>query len=675
MAIRLGTETAVYALSEGRQMPEFLSERQRRNLQKSDEEVRRRITLLQDFEFENGTSQRLKFSGDGQFLVVTGMYPPRCKVFELSQLGMKYERRLGSECVDLCPLTCDLGKMAFLLSDRTLELHAPYGTHYKVRVPTHGRSLAYDAGRCMLWTAAAHGEIHGLDLDAGSFVSSLLITDTENAHLKNIGLTRVQLAPLGLPLLAVGAEDGQTRFFDIRTKNAVAKLNGDAEITALAFDPQLRGLRLAIGDADAAVKIYDMRKREPISIKHHQYELPIADIHFTNPPMSQGTQSSMVISADPRVIKIWDPNKQDKVLVNVETAAPLTRAVIAPLNNNEYTSGLLLAAGDQSRIMAYYIPKLGPAPRWCSFLESITEELEEAEPTAFDDFRFVSKSELAELKAEHLIGTNHTKPYMHGFFIDAKLYRSLKAIAQPFNYDEWRKEQQQKKLKAKREASFNGILESSKNTNKLPKVNAAFAQRILEENSTAEHTNPLGDNRFSKLFTDKHYQIDEQSPEYLARHPSAAKSQQQLSSQFLNASFQQHQSPPDDDENLSQPSKSIKRIVTATHTGLDAEAALGLDARHSFDHIIQSTADEPIGKRLKSSRSLSNDTNADAFSSRILGSPFLDEPIDDDDDDGGGFIKEITFIPSSGTSSPRATSEKTQRSSKKKKKEDDPSNN
>mmetsp|Transcript_9301 Transcript_9301/g.11638 ORF Transcript_9301/g.11638 Transcript_9301/m.11638 type:complete len:254 (+) Transcript_9301:398-1159(+) len=230
------------------------------------------------------------------------------------------------------------------------------------------------------------------------------------------------------------------------------------------------------------------------------------------------------------------------------------------------------------------------------------------------------------------------------------------------------KSNNKKKLKAKREASFNGILESSKNTNKLPKVNAAFAQRILEENSTAEHTNPLGDNRFSKLFTDKHYQIDEQSPEYLARHPSAAKSQQQLSSQFLNASFQQHQSPPDDDENLSQPSKSIKRIVTATHTGLDAEAALGLDARHSFDHIIQSTADEPIGKRLKSSRSLSNDTNADAFSSRILGSPFLDEPIDDDDDDGGGFIKEITFIPSSGTSSPRATSEKTQRSSKKKKK-------
>ncbi len=37
---------------------------------------------------------------------------------------------------------------------------------------------------------------------------------------------------------------------------------------------------------------------------------------------------------------------------------------------------------------AYFVPSLGPAPRWCSFLEGLTEELEEsATPTLYDDYR------------------------------------------------------------------------------------------------------------------------------------------------------------------------------------------------------------------------------------------------------------------------------------------------
>ena len=45
------------------------------------------------------------------------------------------------------------------------------------------------------------------------------------------------------------------------------------------------------------------------------------------------------------------------------------------------------------------MPALGPAPRWCSFLEGLTEELEEnATPAVYDDYRcaflrrFLSKS-------------------------------------------------------------------------------------------------------------------------------------------------------------------------------------------------------------------------------------------------------------------------------------------
>eukprot|EP00882_Tetradesmus_deserticola_P033020 GHRQ01037681.1.p3 GENE.GHRQ01037681.1~~GHRQ01037681.1.p3 ORF type:complete len:106 (+),score=41.44 GHRQ01037681.1:807-1124(+) len=50
-------------------------------------------------------------------------------------------------------------------------------------------------------------------------------------------------------------------------------------------------------------------------------------------------------------------------------------------------SGLLLLGSDTSRIGSYFVPSLGPAPRWCSFLEGLTEELEEAAPAVYDDYR------------------------------------------------------------------------------------------------------------------------------------------------------------------------------------------------------------------------------------------------------------------------------------------------
>lgn len=41
---------------------------------------------------------------------------------------------------------------------------------------------------------------------------------------------------------------------------------------------------------------------------------------------------------------------------------------------------------------------LGPAPRWCSFLDNLTEELEEnPESTVYDDYKFVTKKDLDDL--------------------------------------------------------------------------------------------------------------------------------------------------------------------------------------------------------------------------------------------------------------------------------------
>ena len=63
----------MYCLTAGKQyLPgQVASERQRRNLQKTDEEYRRRIELLQDFEFPEA-SQRVRLSDDGNFVLATG---------------------------------------------------------------------------------------------------------------------------------------------------------------------------------------------------------------------------------------------------------------------------------------------------------------------------------------------------------------------------------------------------------------------------------------------------------------------------------------------------------------------------------------------------------------------------------------------------------------------------
>lgn len=58
-------------------------------------------------------------------------------------------------------------------------------------------------------------------------------------------------------------------------------------------------------------------------------------------------------------------------------------------------SGVLLTANEGIHMNTYFVPQLGPAPKWASFLENITEEMEDATTrSAYQDFKFVEKKEL-----------------------------------------------------------------------------------------------------------------------------------------------------------------------------------------------------------------------------------------------------------------------------------------
>ena len=57
-------------------------------------------------------------------------------------------------------------------------------------------------------------------------------------------------------------------------------------------------------------------------------------------------------------------------------------------------------------MQTYFIPELGPAPRWCSFLDNLVEEVEETETdTIYDDYKFVTIDEVIYFLSFHIFRT------------------------------------------------------------------------------------------------------------------------------------------------------------------------------------------------------------------------------------------------------------------------------
>lgn len=105
-------------------------------------------------------------------------------------------------------------------------------------------------------------------------------------------------------------------------------------------------------------------------------------------------------------------------------------------------------ANETTKMQIYYIPSLGPAPYWCSFLDNLTEELEELNyDIIYDDYKFVTEKELDELGLSHLKGTDLLRAYMHGYFMDIRLYRKARDVMKPFEFEEYKKRRIREKIK------------------------------------------------------------------------------------------------------------------------------------------------------------------------------------------------------------------------------------
>lgn len=69
----------------------------------------------------------------------------------------------------------------------------------------------------------------------------------------------------------------------------------------------------------------------------------------------------------------------------------------------------------------------------------LQEELEEQpQTTIYDDYKFLTKEDLEKLNLTNLIGTNLLRAYMHGYFIDYRLYKKVTIrIILSINLQDW----------------------------------------------------------------------------------------------------------------------------------------------------------------------------------------------------------------------------------------------
>ena len=139
-------------------------------------------------------------------------------------------------------------------------------------------------------------------------------------------------------------------------------------------------------------------------------------------------------------------------------------------------------------------------------MEQLTEELEESKSTTlYEDYKFLTATDLQKLDASHLIGTPALKAYMHGYFMDLKSYQKLAQAANPFAYEQYRKQQIQKKLADKMEKRIS--------LKKKAKVNVDYVQQLESQGQL--------DGRFKEMFENDEFKIDKNAPEYKIHKPTA----------------------------------------------------------------------------------------------------------------------------------------------------------
>uniref|UniRef100_A0A8D0CZK5 Nucleolar protein 10 n=1 Tax=Sander lucioperca TaxID=283035 RepID=A0A8D0CZK5_SANLU len=491
MQISSVNDVKIYNLSHGKSLPEWLSDRKKRQLQKKDVDIQRRIELIQDFEMPTVCTS-IKVSRDGQFIMAAGTYKPRIRCYDTYQLSLKFERCLDSDIVAFDILSDDYSKLVFLHCDRYVEFHSQHGHYYKTRIPKFGRDFSYHYPSCDLFFVGTSSEVFRLNLEQGRFLNSLQTDAVEN----NV----CDINPVH-HLFATGTSEGRVECWDPRVRNrvgildcALSSLTEGTEVQSLPSISALKfngSLTMAVGTSTGQVLLYDLRSSQPLLVKDHFYNLPIKSLNFQD-------QMDLVVSADSKIIKLWNKDS-GKVFSSIQPQTNINDVCIYPNsgennfpNNIRYTS---------------LIP----------FSVQVQEEIH----------RNFTKCKMSIRKGlSHLVGSSLLRAYMHGFFMDIRLYHKVKSLANPFAYEEYRKDKIRQKIEESRTQRVQ--------VKKLPKVNKELALKLMEEGDDEAELasrkkkgkalpSVLGDDRFKVMFENPDYQVDEQCEEFRLLNPIVSK--------------------------------------------------------------------------------------------------------------------------------------------------------
>lgn len=489
-----------YNFSFGKSLPESIgSASSRKKAVEQDEILKKKIELVYDFQFHT-SSQNLEVTQDGNYVITTGIYPPRLKIFDLNEMALKCERGLDDEVVAMKVLSPDYKKVVMACTDRHIELHAQYGRHFKIRVPKMPRCLEYNPHNCDLLVGCSDSEVFRLNLEEGKFASSMK-TSSE-------GINKLLYHP-NLDLLFTGGSEGVLDVFDYHTRQPTSKFQvfDGEQITAIQKDGDLT---LVLGSSEGQVKLFDLRYPTPFQVKQHPYMVPINDIVFHD-------KAGKMIISDEKSIRIYDKSTGG-LYTTVESKFKINGV------KTYRDSGLLLVPQEARRIGTYFIPAMGPAPKWCSFIENLTEELEEKQTeTIYSEYKFLSKEDLEKINAADLIGTKYVQGYMHGFIMKVKLYNKLKDKAQPFDYQQYKEEQVKARLEKElqKDKIFNKAVKS-RQTEQIKENKKKPRTRGAESDNPTHSDDENHDNRFQIDQDDDDFRVDQETDDFKLRNSSIA---------------------------------------------------------------------------------------------------------------------------------------------------------
>jgi ribosome biogenesis protein ENP2 len=555
--------------STARPLPEWLARKRKRSLKK-DSEYANRIELLQDFEFEEA-SACTRVSQDGEWVMSTGTYKPQIHVHYLPHLSLSYARHTNTINQTFILLSSDYSKSLHLQTDRFLEFHTPGGLHTTSRIPRYGRDLKYNnrTAEALIPAVGVNadglGEVFRLNLELGRFMKAYEVevggddfSSMGGGALQggiNVGAVNcAAIAEESHGLLVFGTSIGTVECWDPRSRNRISTLGPPPlasdeessprpEITALAFHRS--GLNMAVGDSNGMIRTYDLRSPVPLSQKSQGYDFPIQNLSYINAPLS----SNKILSADKKCVKIWDVESGD-LWANMEPAVDLNHVEWVP------ESGMLLTANEGRQQHSFLIPQLGPAPRWCAFLDNLVEEMAEDadDPNAFksagtgggevyDNYKFLDMKQLRELSLDHLVGTtNLLRPYMHGYFVAQRLYEQARLLTNPDMVQQQRQKSIQEKINKERESRIRGQKKVAVKVNRrfaealaakeearenrraqrlLRKGQAEKPAETIDEAEEEPAATGLVDERFRSVFENEDFEIDENSREYALSKPTA----------------------------------------------------------------------------------------------------------------------------------------------------------